>query len=78
MGLAWTLYISTSGQPITFINDGIQYQFPLLFAFIMIKYILLVIYGYKTSKKLFYTNVAVYILYLVLIVLIDYRSSIFA
>lgn len=77
MGFAWVMYISTTGQPISFINDGIQYQFPLLFLTIIVKYVLLVIFGYKTSRKLFYINMGVYAIYLVFIVLIDYRVEIF-
>lgn len=75
--MAWTSYISTTSQPISFINDGIQYQFPLLFVTIIVKYVILACNGYKTSPKLFYTNLVVYILYLLFIILIDYRVEIF-
>ena len=44
---------------------------------IIIKYICLVIFGYKTSRKLFYTNLGVYAMYLLFIILIDYRLNIF-
>ena len=77
MGIAWALYISTSNQPISFINDGIQYQFPLLFMTIVVKYIFLVIFGYKTSRRLFYINLVIYFMYLIFIILIDYRVNIF-
>ena len=76
MGMAWSMYISTSNEPISFINKGIQYQFPLLIVTILIKYLLLVFNGYKTSKRLFYLNCGVYILYLLLIVVIDYWAEI--
>ena len=71
MGLAWSLFIASTNKNISFINDGIQYQFPLLFVAIIVKYVILVMNGYKTSRKLFYTNLAVYIVYLLLIVVID-------
>ena len=63
MGVAWTLYITTTNVPISFINEGIQYQFPLLFGTIIVKYLFLVFFGYKTSRRLFYTNLFVYHLY---------------
>lgn len=44
---------------------------------IIIKYICLVCYGYKTSRRLFYTNLGVYAVYLLFIILIDYRANIF-
>ena len=44
----------------------------------MVKYILLVFNGYKTSKRLFYVNCGVYVLYLVFIVVIDYWAEILA
>lgn len=72
------MFISTTNKPITFINSGIQYQFPLLFVTIIVKYVILVFHGYKTSHKLFYINLAVYIIYLVFIVIIDYRLEILA
>lgn len=71
--MAWSAYISTTNKPISFINEGIQYQFPLLFVTIIVKYLALVAYGYKTSKKLFYTNLVIYLLYLLFIILVDYR-----
>lgn len=77
MGSAWVMYISTTNKPISFINEGIQYQFPLLFGTIIIKYLCLVCYGYKTSRRLFYTNLGVYAMYLLFIILIDYRQNIF-
>ena len=77
MGLAWSAYISTTGKPISFINEGIQYQFPLLLLTIIVKYLVLVCYGYKTSKRLFYSNLVIYLLYLLLIILVDYQREIF-
>lgn len=77
MGFAWTFYIAIKNKPISFINEGIQYQFPLLFVTIIVKYICLVCFGYRTSRKLFYTNLFVYALYLLFIILIDYRKNIF-
>jgi len=57
---------------VSFINDGIQYQFPLLMFVILTKYILLVLNGYKSSRRLFYINLIIYALYLCGIIFIDY------
>lgn len=43
----------------------------------VIKYLCLVFFGYKTSRRLFYTNLGFYALYLLFIILIDYRLNIF-
>mgnify|MGYP006901768996 CR=1 FL=1 len=77
MGLAWMMYISTKGGPLTFINEGIQYQMPLLIVVVLVKYFSLVLNGYKTSKKMFYINVGHYAVFLVAVVLIDYRIEFF-
>lgn len=44
---------------------------------IIAKYLCLMCYGYKTSRRLFYTNLSLYALYLLFIILIDYRKDIF-
>lgn len=77
MGLAWMMYMSTTGNAIKFVNEGIQYQMPLLLIVVVTKYISLLINRFKTSKKLFYTNVVNYALYLLFVVLIDYRQDFF-
>lgn len=78
MGLTWTLYISLKGvEYVTFINESIQYQMPMLVFVILIKYLLLVCSKYRTSKRLFYVNLAMYALFVCFIALIDYRIEIF-
>jgi hypothetical protein len=77
MGVAWLVFISLNEVPITFINEGIQYQMPLLLVVVITKYISLVMNSYKTSKKLFYINVANYALFLLCVVFIDYRIEFF-
>lgn len=76
MGAMWGLYMQTGVSYVTFINDGIQYQFPLLMIVIITKYIILMINGYKSSKKIFYLNLIVYALYLCGIIFINYRTLI--
>lgn len=50
---------------------------PLLLIVVMTKYISLVLNKYKSSKKLFYSNVVNYALFLLCVVLIDYRIEFF-
>ena len=73
MGAAWAIYMQTGNSYVSFINDGIQYQFPLLMVVILTKYIILVLNGYKSSRKIFYLNLCVYAAYLCGIIFIDYR-----
>ena len=47
MGLTWTLYISFAGKEyVSFINESIQFQMPMLIVVILIKYILLACSNY--------------------------------
>ena len=78
MGLTWTLYISLKGTDyVSFINESIQYQMPLLTVVVVIKYMLLVCSKYKTSRTLFYVNVVCYLIFVAVISIIDYRVEIF-
>ncbi len=78
MGLAWTLFISLKGvDAVSFINESIQYQMPMLVVVVVIKYLLLVCSKYRTSKALFYVNLAFYIIFVCIIALIDYRIELF-
>lgn len=77
MGLAWMMYISTTGEPISFINEGIQFQMPLLLFVVIVKYASLVLNKYQTSRKMFYMNVGGYAVFLLAVVLIDYRIEFF-
>jgi len=78
MGLVWTLYISFKGvEYVSFINESIQYQMPMLILVVVVKYLLLVCAKYRTSKTLFYVNVACYVIFVLLIALVDYRVELF-
>lgn len=74
--MAWLLYILTKGSNVSFINDGIQYQAPLLIAVVVIKYAALAISRFKTKKCLFWFNSSFYLLFLAVVIIIDYRTSI--
>lgn len=71
--MAWMMYIGGTGKNISFINEGIQYQMPVLVIVILLKYGILVCRRFKTSKKLFYTNLVGYMCFLVIVVILDYR-----
>ena len=77
LGTAWLLFMSTSSEKVQFNNEGIQYQMPLLIVVVIVKYVILLCNRFKASRKLFYVNVAGYTLFLLCVILIDYRIEIF-
>lgn len=77
MGMAWMFYIMSKGTEISFINDSIQYQMPLLLAVSVVKYLIVVANKFKVKKRMFYLNVVAYVIFCVAILLIDYRKDIF-
>ena len=78
MGLTWSIYISfLDADKITFLNEGIQFQMPLLLVVVLLKYIVLFICRYKTSTKLFYINLVGYLIFLVAVYIIDYYQELF-
>lgn len=78
MGFTWMCYlgIDDSKTEVTFINESIQYQFPLLIIVVIVKFLILASQKFRSSKKLFYINLLSYTLFLVAVLLIDYRSYI--
>ena len=77
MGMTWMLFIYFTGKTVSFINEGIQYQMPLLLIVVIVKYVILNTQKYKTSKKLFYINLGGYMIFLVAVILIDYKIEFF-
>ena len=78
MGMTWSLYIMGLGADyVQFQNAGIKYQMPLLLVVVVVKYLILFLSKYKTSPKLFYTNLLGYILFLVAVIVIDYYEEFF-
>ena len=47
-GFAWMFYIMVTGENVRFFNDSIQYQVPILVAVVLVKYLLLLYYHFKT------------------------------
>lgn len=73
MGVAWLLYMFSKGTAISFLNEGIQFQMPLLLIVSVIKYFTVYLFKFHATRKMFYINIVCYVLFVVAIVLIDYR-----
>ena len=54
VGMAWTIYILAIGTNVTFLNESIKYQMPMLLAIVGMKYISLVLHKFKTRRSMFY------------------------
>lgn len=52
-GITWLLYSSFFGEKVTFVNESIQYQLPVLIGVVIVKMIILYANNFRTSKKLF-------------------------
>lgn len=50
---------------------------PLLLVVVLVKYFMLVCNKFRTSKRLFYINVSCYVVFLIVIAIIDYRVELF-
>jgi len=50
---------------------------PLLIAVIIIKFVILILRKFKTSRRLFYINLAGYTIFLLIVILLDYRIEFF-
>jgi len=70
-GFAWFIYIMIYSKGVTFSNNTIQYQIPILIIVVMIKYIILVKSGFKSHKKVFYANILLYTIFLGIVLLLD-------
>jgi len=71
------MYISLTEKSVSFINEGIQYQMPLLIGVVILKFAILAARKFKTSKRLFYINLAGYTVFLLIVILLDYRVEFF-
>ena len=72
LGLAWFSKSIISGEPISFISNSIEYQIPLLIGVVTVKYAMLAMNRFKTSRKLFWINVGFYCVFLAIVAVIDY------
>ena len=76
-GTTWLLFTLISGTSVQFVNETIQYQLPLLIGVVLMKYAILAVNRFKTYKSLFWWNVFGYILFLIIVLLLDFKSQIF-
>mmetsp|Transcript_10168 Transcript_10168/g.17139 ORF Transcript_10168/g.17139 Transcript_10168/m.17139 type:complete len:236 (-) Transcript_10168:72-779(-) len=76
-GLAWWLNITITGNQVKFYNDTIKFQIPLLIIVVAIKYMLLVYNGFKTKRRMFKANIINYLVYVIVVLIIDYKNQIF-
>ena len=67
--------LSSSEDHIIFSNEGIKMQAPCLLAVVLFKYALLLKFRFKTKKSLFKINVAAYIIFLLVVISIDYKED---
>jgi hypothetical protein len=76
-GFAWFFYITVKGESVTFENASIAYQIPLLIGVVIMKYIILLANKFTTRKRLFKTNVFGYIIFVIIVLILDYKDQIF-
>ena len=65
------------GGTISFINEGIKYQMPMLLGVVAIKYISLAANRFKSKRSFFWWNVSVYIAFIIVAFFLDYKVEIF-
>lgn len=75
VGFTWLIKILSSGGSISFENENIQLQAPLLLVIIVMKYGGILLAKYRTSKKLFAFNSVTYILFTLGALLVDYYDD---
>lgn len=76
-GIAWLLFTMATKKKVIFYNDTIQYQVPILIAVILLKYCILAKNRFKTSNALFKANCYSYTFFVILVLVIDYRTVLF-
>ena len=73
-GIAWFMYTMITGNPVIFQNESIKFQFPLTIGVIFMKYSILVFNRFQTRRSLFKMNVAAYVVYLIAVLMIEYKD----
>ena len=76
-GFAWLLYIQATGKQVAFYNQSIQWQVPVLIGVVIIKYSILLKNRFKTHKSLFRTSCYGYIVFLIIVILIEYKNELY-
>ena len=75
VGFTWLIKILLGGGTISFENANIQYQAPLLLFCVVAKYISVLFFKFRTSKKLFGFNLALYAAFTLFALIIDYYDE---
>jgi len=76
-GFAWMFYVLITGETVKFFNESIQFQLPILILVVLVKYMTLLYYNFKTQKKLFKANIYIYMIFLVIVLVIEFKDSLF-
>jgi hypothetical protein len=71
------LYGVAIGGEISFLNAGIKYQMPMLLGVVAIKYVSLAANRFKSKRGFFWWNVTVYVVFIMIAFLLDYKQEIF-
>ena len=75
-GIAWFFYTMATSKKVSFVNESIQYQLPILVIVVFVKLCVLSYYKFKTQKKLFKANVYAYVVFLITVVVLDFKDKI--
>lgn len=60
-----------------FVNESIQAQLPILIGVVFFKMIILSCNKFKTSQNLFWMNVVGYVVFLLVVIIIDFKDQLF-
>ena len=63
------------GTDVTFVNESIKYQMPMLLVVVVLKYINIAVRHFKTSRNMFWWNFGGYITFLFAAILVDYKNE---
>jgi len=69
------LYSNLMGKSVIFYNDTIQFQIPLLIVVVITKLSILAKNKFKTRRSLFYANMYTYAIYIIVVLIIDFKDS---
>lgn len=75
-GFAWLLFVLINQERVQFYNESIKYQLPILIGVVIIKYSILLYNTFQTHKSLFKANVYGYMVFLLVVLVIEYKTQI--
>lgn len=74
-GFAWLLYVIINQEKVQFYSESIKYQLPILIGVVVIKYSILLYNTFQTHKSLFKANIYGYVAFLIVVLIIEYKSN---